>query len=91
MRMKSSAERGWKTRRRRERREPKGAGHGNSKDVQKQYGTGKAAEALSVLLRVLAWTFPNSASSKIPQYQSTPAQPHDAVHLALAAGAEEQT
>lgn len=74
MKTKSSAERGWKTRQRKEKRggNQKELEMRNSRDVQKQYGTGKAAEALSVLLRVLAWTFPNSASSKVPQISKHP-------------------
>lgn len=80
-----------RTRQRKEGQEPEEARDGNSKDVQKQDSTRKAVEALSVLLRVLSWTFLNLASSKIPQHQSTPAHPHDAVRLALVAGAEEQT
>lgn len=42
-----------------QRRKSEKARDGNSKDVQKQDSTRKAVEALSVWLRVLAWTFQN--------------------------------
>lgn len=63
----------------------------NGKDVQKQDGAGKVVEALSQWLRVLAQTFPNLVSSKIPNAKAPQHTPYDAVHLALVAGAVEQT
>lgn len=58
-----------------------------SEVVQKQNRTRKAVKALVVLLPVLAWTFLHLLQ-KLKKHPSTP---RNAVHLALMAGAEEQT